>query len=395
MLRRLSVVTICASLALSGGTAPARKRSLPRRVRVAVLPVQLQGVEPATGRWLGKVVFNELARMGVFRFVSPRRVARKIRLLKRKRLFREGCLEDNTCMRRVGRSLKVSVIYVLQVNKTDEGITLLMRNYDGRTGTPIRKHSERSSSRRRQMEKHARWATRLVSGPMLSTLRPGKGKLRIECSQADAILYLNGKSFGKRTGKTFKVGTGAFDIQVNKDGYLPFREVVVVKARQKHVVKAVLERREEVPDVTGALAAAPAAPAAETPAGKPTAPAPPPPPEEKPAPSGNEDLPAWAVFEKPGKKPKPLVLNRKGAGGVAEAQAALGVKPTSGGESYASSEQVPPPEERKEKRFYQTWWFWTIVGAVVAGGGGTAAYFLLSGGGEQPAAAGTALINWE
>ena len=86
--------------------------------------------------------------------------------------------------------------------------------------------------------------------------------------------------------------------------------------------------------------AAPAAPAAETPAGKPTAPAPPPPPEEKPAPSGNEDLPAWAVFEKPGKKPKPLVLNRKGAGGVAEAQAALGVKPTSGGDVTDHALQV-------------------------------------------------------
>ena len=66
---------------------------------------------------------------------------------------------------------------------------------------------------------------------MISQLLKGKGRLLVKCEQEGADLFINGKSFGKRTNKAFKVGSGVFDLQVKLDGYETFHDVVVVKPK--------------------------------------------------------------------------------------------------------------------------------------------------------------------
>ncbi|MBW1873055.1 MAG: PEGA domain-containing protein, partial [Deltaproteobacteria bacterium] len=213
-----------------------------KRVRVAILPVQVKGVPAGLGNNTGTTVFKELRQIGVFRFISPRQTGKVVRWLKKKKIFTSNCIEKPKCIRKVGRRLKAKVLYHLIVAKAQGGVTLSMRTFDVKSGKQVRKGSEFAQMEQADINRAVRWLTRTVSGPMITTLAKGKGKLQVNCEESGADLFLNGKSFGKRTGKSFKVSSGVFDIVVKKDGFMPFHDVVVVKPDQKQIVKAVLKR---------------------------------------------------------------------------------------------------------------------------------------------------------
>jgi len=371
-----------AATAQTRGRAPKGKS-----IRVAILPVQVKGVSPKIGNRLGTTVFKELREIGVFRFISPKQTARKIRWMKKKKIFKPGCTDSPKCVRKVGRTLKAKVIYHLMAAKAQKGVTLNMRTFDIKSGQQIRKGSQFSTEEPGDLERAARWLTRTVSGPMVSKLAPGKGKLYVSCEEGGADLYLNGKSFGKRTGKSFKVGSGVFDIMVKKEGYTSFHDVVVIKPGQKKTVVAVIKSRDpEVPEVPEAVAVAIGSGTGEKTGGE-TA-------KTGQTTGKAKDLPAWAVFEKP--KPKPLVLNSKQGKTTVSGGEKMPWQNTAKKEPYLPGkreEKVAKADRRRESKFYETWWFWTLIGAGVAGAAGTTAYFLLAD--EGGGGAGTAIINWE
>jgi hypothetical protein len=384
-------VMALAMLALSGSaTAQARGRAPKgKSVRVAILPVQVKGVSPKLGNRLGTTVFKELSEIGVFRFISPKQTARKIRWMKKRKIFKPGCTENPKCVRKVGRSLKAKVIYQLIASKAQKGVTLKMRTFDVKSGREIRADSQFSTEEPTDLERAARWLTRTVSGPMVSTLAPGKGKLHVSCEEGGADLYLNGKSFGKRTGKSFKVGSGVFDVMVKKEGYTTFHDVVVIKPGQRKTVAAVIKPKvPEVPEVPEAVATAIGSGSEKKTGGS-------------SASSGSatkkaKDLPAWAVFEKP--KPKPIVLNKQSGAKTGSGVEKMPWQNTAKKEPYLPEkreEKVAKAGKRRESKFYETWWFWTLIGAGVAGAAGTTAYFLLAGGEGGGAGTGSAIINWE
>jgi len=357
-----------------------------RSVRVAILPVKAKGVTAKVANELGTTVFKELKEIGVFRFISPKQTSRKLRIMRKRKIYRPNCAENPKCIRRVGRRLRAKVLYYLVVAKARQGITLNMRTFDVKSGKEVRKGSEFATEDPADMERATRWLTRIVSGPMITTLARGKGRLEITCNEEGADLYLNGKSFGKRTGKSFKVGSGVFDIVVKKQGFKPFHDVVVVKPGQSRKVDAVIEKTgPEVPDVVAGVVDK----------GKEARP------EKKPG-EKKEDVPAWAVFEKKKDKPKPLVAGTdtkgdSGGGDVlpwqkkkAKAQPFL---PDDGEEPVE-----PEPDDDGEDRFYETWWFWTIVGVAVAGGTAGGLYAAGIFGGEGNGGndlTGSALLTWE
>ncbi|MBW1809107.1 MAG: PEGA domain-containing protein [Deltaproteobacteria bacterium] len=352
-----------------------------KRVRVAILPVQVKGVPAGLGNNTGTTVFKELRQIGVFRFISPRQTGKVVRWLKKKKIFTSNCIEKPKCIRKVGRRLKAKVLYHLIVAKAQGGVTLSMRTFDVKSGKQVRKGSEFAQMEQADINRAVRWLTRTVSGPMITTLAKGKGKLQVNCEESGADLFLNGKSFGKRTGKSFKVSSGVFDIVVKKDGFMPFHDVVVVKPDQKQVVTAVLKRD------TGLRPPVVASGTSSGDLGK-----------VKPGTGDKKpkDLPAWAVFEKPKDKPKPLILSDKKdgttAGGTMPWQQVDKKKPF-----LPEKEEKPKIADAKENgdtAFYESWWFWTIIGVGVAGAAGTTAYFVLSGGGAD-SGQGSALVTWD
>ena len=205
------VLLVCMGIATAQG-----KRSKPKKVRVAILPVKVKGIHPKVGKQLGSVVMRELREIGVFRVVPGKVTWKKLQMLKKKKVFTAKCTEKTRCVRAVGRALRAKVIFFMSVTKEEGGVNVTMRTFDVKSGKEVRESSELSGEESEDLERATRWVARRVSSPMLTTLAKGKGKLQINCEEPEANLYLNGKNYGKRTGKSFKVSAGVFDIQVKK-----------------------------------------------------------------------------------------------------------------------------------------------------------------------------------
>ncbi len=398
-IRTLVIALVVSALA---GSAEARKRrpaNKGRTVRALVLPLKAKGLQPEQARKLGKhlgvTMVRELRELGVFRVLVGRRVSKRLKRLKRKNVLVKGCDDKPRCVRRVGRAMRAKVLFHTQLAKAAEGVTVTVRTLDTRSGKEIRKAVEHTSGELDDVARAARWAARKVSSPMISSLRRGKGRLEIRSQEEGADLVLNGKNFGKRTNKSFKVGAGVFDVRVEKQGFEPFHEVVVVLPGQKQVVEAELEAEQASPPVVAAGAQGDQ-PVAEAVPDEP----------EKP----KKELPAWAKFEKkPGKKPG----DRTGAAaeaGEAGAEDDDGTTAAAGGTGAGGSgapylpgdkgdaplDQPVEKLEDDETAWYQSWWFWTVVGVAVAGGVGGGLYaggVFDSGGGTGPT--GAAAISWQ
>jgi len=381
MLRRAGtfLLAILALLAFSG-TASAKAR----KVRVAILPVQVKGLPGKVGKKLGTVVMRELRDIGVFQIVPGRVTWKKLQRLKKRKIFTSNCTEKTRCVRTVGRALRAKVLFFMSVAKEEGGVSVSMRTFDVKSGKEVRESSELAGEESADLERATRWVARRVSSPMLTTLAKGKGKLQVKCEESEADLYLNGKNFGKRTGKSFKVSAGVFDIQVKHAGYESFHDVVVVRPGQERVVDARLELKGETKPLEVA-AVTPEEPLGEEPG------------EEKKE-EKKPDLPPWAVFEKK-EEPKSQKTEEKKEAAPGEKEAAKGeVMPwqqITKSKAYLPDTEKKPEEAKKEEtHFYETWWFWTVTAVVVAGAGGTATwYFLLRD--EGSSGYGDATVTWQ
>ncbi len=357
-------------LVVWGGFHPDASAKGPAKVKAAVLPVSLESGEAALADVMEKTAIEELNRVGLFRLTPPKTVKAKVAVLKRKKIFDANCHKSPRCIKAVGKQLASTVLFYLEISSTTDKTTITAQTNDVRSGKMIRSVSESCGVDKDEVARTARWAVRLASGPVITSAFKGKGKLKINSTVLDAEIILNGKSFGKRAGKVFTVGSGAFDIMVRKDGYQPFRDVVIVKPKAMQQISAVLEAIEK-----------PIAAVQPPPEEKPVEPPPPLKKEEKP------ELPAWAIFETP-KKAEPLAPQPP------LKESPLMALPLTEKPSPAAEEKI---EEKGEegRPFWQTWWFWTIIGTAVAAGAGTTTYFLLSSGGTEPAGVGSAIIHWE
>ncbi len=374
------LTAVLVMLACVVGVASAQgRRSGAGKVRVAILPVQVKGLSAKKARELGSVVVKELRDIGVFRVVPGKLTSKKLRRLRKRKIFTSKCTEKKRCVRAVGRALRAKVIYFMSVTRVEGGVNVSMRTFDVKSGKEVRESSELASEEGADLVRATRWVARMVSSPMITTLAKGKGKLQINCEESGAELYMNGKNFGKRTGKSFKVSSGVFDIQVKLEGYETFHDVVVVKPNQTRVVDAQLELSGETRPVEVAAVTPEDADGKQ--------------PEAK---TGKKpDLPPWAVFEK--KETKAQKTGEQPEAG-AEKKAAGDTMPwqqISKSKAYLPGEEKEPvPLKKRESSFYETWWFWTVTAVVVAGAGGAAAwYFLLRD--EGASGYGAATITWQ
>jgi hypothetical protein len=382
MLKRASIflAAILALLVFAGAASAKAKK-----VRVAILPVKVKGLPAKVGKRLGAVVIRELRDIGVFRVVPGKVTWKKLKRLKRRKIFTSKCIEKTRCVKTVGRTLRAKVLFFMSVTKEEGGVSVTMRTFDVKSGKEVRESSELAGEESTDLERATRWVARRVSSPMLTTLAKGKGKLQVNCEEPEADLYLNGKNFGKRTGKSFKVSSGVFDIQVKHEGYVSFHDVVVVKPGQKQLVDARLELQGETKPVEVA-AVTPEEPPGEEP-GK----------TEEKKEEKKPDLPPWAVFEKK-KEPKSQKTEDKkeiapGEKDEPEKEAMPWQQITKSKAYLPDTEKKPVPEKKEETRFYETWWFWTVTVAVVAGAGGAATwYFLLRE--EDSSGYGAATVTW-
>jgi hypothetical protein len=353
-----------------------------KKVRVAILPVKVKGLSAKVGQQLGRVVMKELRDIGVFLVVPGKVTWNKLKRLKKRKVFNDKCIDKPKCVRTVGRTLRAKVIFFMSVSKEEGGVNVSMRTYDVQSGKEVRDSSEMATQENADLERATRWVARRVSSPMLTTLAKGKGRLQVNCEELDADLYLNGKNFGKRTGKSFKVSSGVFDIQVKAEGFDSFHDVVVVKPGQKQVVNAKLELKGDTKPVEVAAVTPDEPPEEETVKKE----------ERKP------DLPPWAVFEKKA-EPKSQETKEKTETAPGEEKEAKGeVMPwqqISKSKAYLpDGKKEEEPVKKEETRFYETWWFWTVTAVVVAGAGGAATwYFLLRE--EDTSGYGAAAINWQ
>jgi len=369
-------------LLVFGGTASAKVK----KVRVAILPVQVKGLPGKVGKQLGAVVMRELRDIGVFQVVPGKVTWKKLQQLKKRKVFTSNCTEKIKCVRTVGRALRAKVLFFMSVTKEEGGVSVSMRTFDVKSGKEVRENSELASEEDADLERATRWVARLVSSPMLTTLAKGKGKLAINCDEAEADLYLNGKNYGKRTGKSFKVSSGVFDIQVKHEGYESFHDVVVVKPGQTQVVDAKLELKGETKPVEVA-----AVTPEEPPGGEPGE-------KEGKQEEKKPDLPPWAVFEKK-EGPKSQQTGEKKEAAPGEKEEAKGeVMPwqqiTKSKAYLPDTEKQPEATRKEETRFYETWWFWTVTAVVVAGAGGVATWYLLSGD-DGGSGYGDATVTWQ
>jgi hypothetical protein len=378
-----------------GSAAQAKKAKAPRppkAVTTLVLPLKARGLDrqaaSTLGKRMGAALVREMKDLGVIRLLMGKDVSTKLKQLKAKKVMVPKCLSDRRCIRAVGNSFKAKVIFHMRLAKAEGGVSVTLRSFDVRSGKEVRKVVELASMEPDDVERAARWAARKVASPVITTLLKGKGRLEVACDQEGADLFLNGKSFGKRTNKSFKVGAGVFDVQVKKEGFATFHDVVVVKPRQDHKVQAQLKALDKP---AAAVVASGTEPDDEVPE-----------PADQVTPK--PDLPAWAIFEK---KPKPdpgaAATEPKPTGPVvakvtpqAEAKPAPKAQP----KPFVPSGDDPldQPIEKiddDDSRWYQTWWFWTIVGVGVAGAtaGGLVAGGVFDSGSTSPT--GAALISWQ
>jgi len=210
----------------------------PGAIKVALLPVETEGLSSNWGEKPIEIMAGEIRAMNLFALEPVTETKSKISELEKSKLFGKNCLYETTCIRLTGKKLAVSAFYHLHAAKTLDGITLTMRVLDGNTGKEIRKASDFAGKDPVDLERAVRWLTRTVSSPLITSLASQKGELRIRCGQPEAEVFINGKRFGKTTGKSFKVSAGAFDLVVQKKGYAPFHDVIVVKSGEKKLVAA-------------------------------------------------------------------------------------------------------------------------------------------------------------
>ena len=382
MLRRACTLLAAALVLLVfAGVASAKAK----KVRVAILPVKVKGLSAAVGKDLGRVVVRELRDIGVFRVVPGKVTWKKLQRLKKKKIFTSKCTESVKCVRTVGRALRAKVIFFMSVDKEEGGVNVTMRTFDVKSGKEVRESSELASEESADLRRATRWVARRVSSPMLTTLAKGKGRLQVNCEESGADLFLNGKNFGKRTGKSFKVSSGVFDIQVKLEGFGDFHDVVVVKPGQKQVVNAKLELKGDTKPVEVAAVTPEETPGEET---------------EKTEEKKEEkkpDLPPWAVFEKK-EDPKALKTEeKKEAAPGEEKEAKKEVMPwqqITKSKAYLPDGKKEEEQVKKEEtKFYETWWFWTVTVAVVAGAGGAATWYLLRD--EGTSGYGAATVTWQ
>jgi hypothetical protein len=408
MLKRIGWIFVVALSLLTSGVvwsqAP-KQGATKAAMKAAFLPVGVKGLSAEQAKTLAATILAELGEIGVFDIVSNKTLYAEIDKLKKKKIYQKDCDEKKACLQAIGKAVKAGVLFHLQVTKGPDGVvTLTMQALDAKAGKQARKGTESSTEDPADLERAARWVTRSVSSSYVTQSLKGKGKLQVDSEEADAELFVNGKSFGKKIGKSFKVTSGVFDIVVKKDGFSPFHDVVVIRPNQVAQLKASMKAKEApkppvvaevtpVPKKEGETAAAippPIVPPSTTPATPPEKKAEPPPAEKK-------ELPPWAIFDKGTQKaPEP----EKSKDGVAQAEKKAETFPW----QAAKKEEpyLPKSEEKKaadegtssrDKKFYQTWWFWTTVGVLVAGGG--AATYLLVGSGGGGAGSGNAVITWQ
>ena len=206
--------------------------------KVALLPVETEGLAEDWGGDLLGIMAAEIRAMDLFDLAPAVETKTKMDGLRTGKLLTRNCLYETACVRLVGKKLDVAAFYHLHAAKTLDGITLTMRILDGNTGKEIRKASDFAGKDPKDLDRAVRWLTRTVSSPLITSLASEKGELHIRCSQPDAEVFINGKRFGKTTGKNFKVSAGAFDLVVQKKGYAPFHDVVVVKSGEEKLVAA-------------------------------------------------------------------------------------------------------------------------------------------------------------
>ncbi len=206
--------------------------------KVALLPVETEGLDKDWGGNLLGIMAAEIRAMDLFDLAPAVETKSKMAGLKTGKLLTKNCLYETACVRLIGKKLAVAAFYHLHAAKTLDGITLTMRVLDGNTGKEIRKVSDFAGKDPKDLERAVRWLTRTVSSPLITSLASEKGELHIRCNQPDAEVFINGKRFGKTTGKNFKVSAGAFDLVVQKKGYELFHDVIVVKSGEEKLVVA-------------------------------------------------------------------------------------------------------------------------------------------------------------
>jgi hypothetical protein len=385
----VAMILAFSSPALAKKRRPRKKAKL---VRSLVLPLQVKGLDRDTakrvGQTFGKTLVGELKSLGLFKLLMGKKVSRSLKRLKKKKILVKGCHTKRRCIRSIGKNFKAKILFHMQVAKAKDGITLTVRALDVRSGKALRKAVEFTNGETEDVKRAALWAGRKVASPMISTLLKGKGRLKVSCSEGGADLYLNGRSFGKRTNKSFKVGAGVFDIKVKKDGFEPFHDVVVVRPKQEMVVTAKLKSLGG--DAAALVAAVKPGDGVKPPEGKP---------DKKPA----KDLPAWAIFEKP--KPKGDSPAGTGQSKAPEKIETAGVstlvKKQPDSKPFVPSDDPMDQSIEKigdddESRWYGAWWFWTVVGVAVVGGTGGGLYaagVFDPGGGSTET--GAALLSWQ
>ncbi|MBW2701484.1 MAG: PEGA domain-containing protein [Deltaproteobacteria bacterium] len=377
MLRQILVWMTLFAVMFAGLTdAEARKRRKRRSVKVPVilLPVKVKGLSReqavSLAKLLGKTMFNELREIGVFKVLKAKKTLRK---LKKKKVYTSSCYKERKCLRKVGRAVRAKVIYHMHLQKQDDGVMVTLRTFDVKSGKELRKATSVTSGEGAEVEREARWMARKVSGPMITTVlrKKGKGKFKVVGDEGDAELIVNGKSYGKRMNKSFKVSPGVFDVVVRKEGFEDFHDVIVVRPKQERVITAVFTQvdRSDKP-VVGLV---------DKSAG-----------DAQPKPKA--ELPAWAKFgpaktEKDKPKTKPLIAKPK----VVAKQDSKAEKPF-----LPKTKTKVEPEEKTDDEgggFYTTWWFWTAVGVGVVGA--ATAVTVVSLGGETVSDTGGAILQWQ
>ncbi len=323
--------------------APVTKPGL---VSVAILPVEVKGLDASLGASITETVTSQLDKTGVLKVPTTKSSVDVFNQLQKRKTQLETCSTRPWCIQTVAKAFNAKVIYHVMATKAQAGVTLTMRIFDAKTGKEMRKAAEFATEDIADIQRAARWASLSVSSPVVSSLINGKGKLLVECSESGSDLTINGKSFGKKTGKGFKVSAGVFDVNVRKDGFVAYRDVVMVKPGEDQVVKAVL-----TPEARPAVAAAPTLSAESS--------------KEQPRKS---ELPAWAVFETPKETGQ---AGLPATGSVKQEESHRRLAEMRGQPAFAKTPEVEKTAEEKPKegkKFYQTWWFWTIIGVPVVGG---------------------------
>jgi hypothetical protein len=356
----------------------------PGSISVAILPVEIKGLDPSVGPNIDGAVASQLEKVGILKVPTTKGAADAFGQLQKKKIPLENCSNRPLCIQAVAKAFKAKVVYHVMAAKAQAGVTLTARIFEAKTGKEMRKAVEFATLDVSEIERAARWASLIVSSPIVSSLIKGKGKLLVECPEGGSDLSINGKSFGKKTGKSFKVSAGVFDVVVRKDGFVPYRNVVMVKPEEEQRINAAL-----VSEASRAVAAAPTKSVGRSPGEVP----PPVSVESSKEQPRKQDLPAWAIFE--GQK-ETGQAGQTATGSLNQQQTHPRLTELREQQAFAEKPEAEkaaaePPKEGKRK-FYQTWWFWTIVGAAVIGGGTAATLLLLN---KDETSTGSATVTWQ